>query len=279
MSHFPQIIGVLNITPDSFSDGGDFFAPEKALKRAEKMLEEGADIIDIGAESTAPHNTSISGEEEWARLTNILPILLEKKIPISLDSQKSEIWEKFLELSQKYEVKNVMINDVSGLGKNKNKEKEEQKKIELLQKFPDTKIVIMFSRDISESDSEDLSETILSEISEFFSQKIQILEHAGIQKSRIILDTGMGGFLSKNPEISFLVIRNFQKFLELGCKLYLGTSRKSFLSEVSGNISPEKRVISSVVSSLVGIQNGANYVRVHDVQEMREGLETLKKCS
>jgi len=278
MSHFPQIIGLLNISPDSFSDGGDFLEPEKALKRAEEMLKEGADIIDIGAESTAPHNIPISAEEEWKRLTNILPILLEKKIPISLDSQKSEIWEKFLKLSQQYEVKQVMINDVSGLGRTLKNREEEQKKIQLLQKFPNTKIVIMFSRDISEPDPEHLSEIIVSEISEFFLQKIQVLEHAGIQKSRIILDTGMGGFLSKNPEISFTVIKNFQKFLGLGCELYIGTSRKSFLSEVSGNISPEKRVISSVVSSLIGIQNGASYVRVHDVKEMKEGLETLKKC-
>lgn len=264
-----QIVGVLNITPDSFSDGGNFLSPENALARAEEMLKEGADIIDVGAESTAPHNTDISEQEEWERLQNILPILLEKKIPISLDSQKPVTWEKFLELGGE------MINDVSGLGKNK----EEQRKISLLQKFPNSKIVIMFSRDISAPDPENLEKNILPEIFEFFCQKILLLENAGIQKSRIILDPGMGGFLSKNPEISFLVLKKFQKFLELGCELYLGTSRKSFLSEVSQTNSPEKRVISSVVSSLVGVQNGASYVRVHDVKEMREGLETMRKCS
>lgn len=270
MYRFTKIVGVLNITPDSFSDGGDFLDATLALQRAKKMREEGADIIDIGAESTAPHNAEISEQEEWERLENILPVLLSSGIPISLDSQKSGIWQKFLELGGN------MINDVSGLGRT---EEEQQKKIELLQKFPNVKIVVMFSRDISSPDPENLKEAIIPEISAFFQQKMSLLEKNGISKSRIILDTGMGGFLSKNPEISFHVLRNFSEFSgckDQGCELYLGTSRKSFLSEVSQNASPDKRVISSIVSSVLGIQNGADYVRVHDVHEMKIAMNTLK---
>ncbi len=273
-----QIIGVLNVTPDSFSDGGEFLDVKNAVKRAKEMMKQGADIIDVGAESTAPHNSEISANEEWMRLEHILPELLQQNISISLDSQKAETWEKFLQLCEHYKLNNVMINDVSGLSHSEKTRKEEQKKIGILQEYPEVKIVIMYSRDISNPDPENLQETIISEISNFFHQKILLLKNAGIKKSRIILDPGMGGFLSKNPKISFEVLRNFSEFSvfqQQGYELYLGTSRKSFLSEISGNVSPEKRVVSSVVSSLLGIQKGADYVRVHDVQEMREALDTL----
>ncbi len=260
-----KIVGVLNITPDSFSDGGDFLLPENALKRAEKMLKQGADIIDVGAESTAPHNAEISKKEEWKRLEKILPILFSQNIPLSLDSQKAGIWEKFLENGGE------MINDVSGM------RREFSEKIRLLKKFPKAKIVIMYTRDISHPDPENFPEKILPEISEFFETQISRLTQEGIGISRIILDPGMGGFLSKNPEISFTVLRELSQLKKFKCALYVGTSRKSFLAEISGNCPPHQRVISSVVSSLAAAQNGVSYIRVHDVQEMTEALKIWKK--
>jgi dihydropteroate synthase len=267
LKKMPVLVGVLNITPDSFSDGGDFLDPQTALSRAKQMITEGADMIDIGAESTAPHNTEISPEEEWHRLKNILPILLKNNFPISLDSQKYQTWEKFFALGGE------MVNDVSGL------KKDTPEKIALLQKYPEIKVVIMFSRDITPKEPENFPEKILEEIEQFFAEKIELLKNAGISKERIVLDTGMGGFLSKNPEISFAVLKNLSRFTNLGCPLFIGTSRKSFLANVSQKPNPADRLVSSIVSSMVAVQNGADYIRVHDVAEMKEALGVLEKVS
>lgn len=262
-----KIFGILNITPDSFSDGGDFLSPKKAVHAAQRMIQEGADIIDIGAESTAPDNKKISHEEEWQRLEKIFPALREKNLikKISLDSYKSKTWEKFLELGGE------ILNDVSGL------ETDQEEKIFLLKKYPQAKVILMFSQDISQPDPKNLEEIIMKDIKKFFTEKILLLQKNGIEKSRIILDPGMGGFLSTNPKISFEVIARLKELEIFNCQILVGTSRKSFLREVSHPTDPTKRKIASVVSGLLAVQNGANFLRVHDVVETREGLDTLEK--
>ena len=263
----PKIMGILNITPDSFSDGGMFLEPKKALEKAKELLEHGADIIDIGAESTAPHNTPITFEAEWERLKNILPILIEKHIPLSLDSYKSGIWEKALEIEPEYP---FMLNDVSGL------KIDTKEKISILKKYPQTKVIIMFSRDISLPDPLNLTESIISEITTFFEHQTRKLLDAGIEKNRIILDPGMGGFLSKNPAVSFGVIAQMKELKKLGYKILVGTSRKSFLKEVSCSSKSSGRTIPSVVTALECMKNGADILRVHDVLETIEGVKTVQ---
>jgi dihydropteroate synthase len=259
----PHIMGILNVTPDSFSDGGDFLDPKKAFQQAKKMIEAGADWIDVGGESTAPNAPKISAFDEWNRISNILNILISKKIPCSLDSYKAEIWEKFLRLG------GTFLNDVSGLAENT------EKKWKLLQLFPNTRVVVMFSQNHF---SENLTpKNVMSAMLQFFSLILQMAEKKGIDKSRIILDPGMGGFLSSDPEVSFTVIRELSFLATFGCEILIGTSRKSFLREVSDPLIPPNRDFASVIASLFALQNGANWVRVHNVKMMKEAIGIGKK--
>ncbi|MEI7511632.1 MAG: dihydropteroate synthase [Candidatus Peregrinibacteria bacterium] len=263
----PLLMGILNITPNSFSDGGMFVNPQKALERAEEMMRQGADIIDMGSESTAPGNASISAEEEWERLQDILPTLLEKKMPISLDTKKASIAEKFFALG------GTILNDVSGL------QEDQEEKIALLKKYPQTNLICMFSRNLSTLPDflEGEEAKIWDEILPFFQEKIALFASHGIAKKRLIIDPGMGGFISKNPAVSFEILKNLSQLQVFGLPILVGTSRKSFLRAVSDPVNPQNRLIASVVSSLLAAQNGAHILRVHDVQETKEAWETWRK--
>lgn len=255
-------MGVLNCTPDSFSDGGDFISPKTAIAQAQQMIQSGADIIDIGGESTAPHATKISAQMEWKRISSVLPSLSALPVQISLDSYKSKIWEKALSLNPK-----LWLNDVSGL------KTDTEKKITLLKNFPLSTVVIMFST--SPPFVQDSFLPLLSDIDLFFEKTIRLLVEHGIEKNRIILDPGMGGFLSPHPKASFCVLQNLSRFQKYQCPLLIGTSRKSFLREVSHPTQPKKREIASVITTTEGWKNGASIVRVHDVSQTHEALQTL----
>lgn len=260
-----QIMGVLNITPNSFSDGGNFLNSEKALKQAKKMIDEGVDILDIGAESTAPNTLPISAKEEWNRLSPILPNLIgltqKKKIPISLDTSKSVIAQKALEMGVD------IINDVWSF--------RDSHMPSVIASHPSAKIILMFSKE--ESSFHNQSPTnIIENISHFWKNRITRAKQAGIKEKNIILDPGMGGFLSPDPEVSFAVLRNLETLKEefSPYKILVGTWRKSFLREVSHPSDPKKRLIASLVSSLIAAKNGADILRVHDVAEMVETRKT-----
>lgn len=257
-------MGILNITPDSFSDGGDFVDPKRALQEAQKMIEEGATILDIGAESTAPNAPKITAKEEWKRLNPLLPKLIslckEKNVLLSVDTQKNEIAEKVLKMGAD------MINDVSAFG--------DPHMPEIISKYK-TRIILMFSKDGSKYYEKEY-ENIIEEITEFLTEKIKLAKSHGIPEENIILDPGMGAFLSKDPQKSFLVLKELQtlkkKFPKQ--KWLIGTSRKSFLREVSHPTDPKERTIASITSSLIAIQNGANIIRIHDTKEMKEAIDT-----
>jgi dihydropteroate synthase len=263
----PKIIGILNVTPDSFSDGGDFFSPDLALKKARKMIADGADMIDIGGESTAPNSLPVSADEEWLRLKNILPSLLSLGVPIFLDTKKALIARKFFEMG------GSLLNDVSGFRVDK------EEKIQLFRDFPSARAVLMFSqqkhRAISSSEHfEKDPESVLKDICNFFIAQLSFLEKRGLVRSRFFLDPGMGAFLSHNPDVSFFVLNHLSDLCKLGMEIVVGTSRKSFLAMVSDPKDPKKRLVASVVSALLAAKNGANFLRVHDVQATKEALLT-----
>lgn len=255
-------MGVLNCTPDSFSDGGDFISPANAVAQAQQMIAQGASIIDIGGESTAPHATKVSAEIEWGRIESVLRNIADLSINVSLDSYKAEIWEKALSINPF-----LWLNDVSGL------QTELEKKIALLKRFPLSRVVVMFSRSLPyKSDSLPL---LLDSIDMFFQKTLTFLLENGISLERIILDPGMGGFLSPDPKASFCVLQNLSRFQKYKCPLLIGTSRKSFLREVSHPSDPKQRQIASVITSTEAWKNGASIIRVHDVLETNEALQTL----
>lgn len=259
-------MGVLNVTPDSFSDGGDFFSPAQALTQAEQMMAQGADFLDVGAESSAPNSPEVSLDEEWRRLKDILPELARRHIPFSVDTWKSAIAQRALDLGAE------MINDVTGL-------RGDPEMAAVIAAFPEACVCIMYSKDTSaRTTMQDFQEEdIIQKISLFFEERLQYAQKIGIRKEKILLDPGMGAFLSSNPEKSFEVLQRLQGFQKFDCSLLIGTSRKGFLKTVSDQKNHKNRVIASIVSALVAIQNGARIVRVHDVKETREALNVWQK--
>ncbi|HIQ57444.1 TPA: dihydropteroate synthase [Candidatus Gracilibacteria bacterium] len=281
-----KIMSILNITPDSFSDGGLFLEKNSALEHVKKSMQDGADIIDIGAESTAPQNSAISADEEWHRIKNIIPDIfsyiqeynsqntnnLKNDIIISLDSYKSVIWKKFLDSAQKnnFNLNNIILNDVSGLAI------DYSEKIEIIKKYTklytNLKICIMFDK--NKTHRELTSKNIISEIINFFDTIILTFQIEKINIKHIILDPGMGGFLSKNSDVSFSLIKQLKLLRDFAntnniSDILIGTSRKSFLSEITAD---NKKVLASVFTSVECIQNGANIIRMHDTKSMKKGL-------
>jgi len=266
-----QIVGILNLTPDSFSDGGDFLNSEIALREAEKMLQSGANILDLGAESTAPNSPPVSEKEESKRLFPILEkiVLLKKKydFAISIDTYKSTIAEKALQKGAN------IINDITAF-------RGDPKMSEVVARFG-ARVILMFSKnnsartDFSEAKYEDIFATL----EDFFTERIEMAKNAGTAEENIILDPGMGAFLSADPAVSFAVLKNLSRLKSKfpNQKILVGTSRKSFLREVSDAENPKNRLIASVISALWASENGADFLRVHDVPQTGEALRTWRK--
>lgn len=255
----PVIMGILNVTPDSFSDGRQFNNLNNALKRIKEMEAEGADIIDIGGESTGPNSKDVSFEEERSR---VIPILKEAlkitKLPISIDTYKSEIAEECLQLGAK------MINDVTGLRGDKN-----MAKVIAKYKVP---LILMYSKDTSArtTQTEKHYKEVITTISKFLKQQIKIAKANGIKESQIIIDPGMGNFVSKIPKYSFEILNNLNKLKTFKMPICIGASRKSFLG---GKM--EERDLKGQIVSAIAYLNGASIIRTHDVKGTKNILEIL----
>lgn len=240
------IMGILNVTPDSFSDGGDFNSIEKAISHAKNMIEEGADIIDLGGESTRPGHNKIDVKEELER---VLPVVkaLKKEIDIfiSIDTYKAEVADACLNLGVD------MVNDIWGLKKDKNM-------ANIVAKH-NAYICIMHNQDgtIYEKD-------IMESIKEFLRESIKLAKEAGIKEDKIILDPGIG--FGKTFEQNLEVMSRLNELKELGYPILLGTSRKSMIGNIL-NLEPKDRVEGTIATTVLGIKDGVDIVRVHDVLE------------
>jgi dihydropteroate synthase len=246
------VMGILNVTPDSFSDGGQFFAPEHAIARVKRMIAEGADIIDIGGESTRPYGDAVpvSVIEELARLKPILPVLNELGTPLSIDTMKAEVAAWALDAGA------VIVNDVWGLQRDANMARVISER--------DASVVIMHNREAA-----DPSIDIMSDIQAFFTRSLEIAERAAIARDRIALDPGIG--FGKTPAQSMIAIAQLARLKSFGLPLLVGASRKRFIDTVISS-SPDRRVGGSIASHLLAIENGAAIVRVHDVAETVQAL-------
>ncbi|SNT03275.1 dihydropteroate synthase [Anaerovirgula multivorans] len=246
------IMGILNVTPDSFSDGGNFVDLEKAVLHAKKMIDEGADIIDIGGESTRPGAQEVTAEEEIDRVLPVVERLLKEiDAPISVDTYKAEVAEVVLKAGVH------MINDVWGLQRDFNMAGTLAK-----YKMP---IVMMHNQLGTHYDKD-----IIESISDFFRVSIRIALEAGIEKENIILDPGIG--FGKNLDQNIEVMARLGELNELGYPILLGTSRKSMIGKIL-DLPPEERVEGTLVTSVMGIIQGVDILRVHDI---KENLRTTK---
>jgi dihydropteroate synthase len=248
---YPAVMGVLNVTPDSFSDGGQFVAPERALAQARRMVAEGADIIDIGAESTRPYGAQpVSADEELNRLRPILGEIVSLGVPVSIDSMKSAVVAWALDAGAS------IANDVWGLQRDPGM-------VRLLAARHAPVIVMHNRTDV------DAGIDIMQDISTFFSRSLEMADRAGISRENIVLDPGIG--FGKTPEQSMTAIARLGEFRVFGLPLLVGASRKRFISSVVPS-EPHQRLGGSIAAHLVAAKNGARIIRTHDVAETVQAL-------
>lgn len=248
---YPLVMGVLNITPDSFSDGGRFLAPENALAQASRMAAEGADIIDIGAESTRPYGAQpISADEEIRRMRPILADVVSLGIPVSIDSMKPVVVAWALDSGA------AIANDVWGLQGDP-----DMARLIAERHCP---VVIMHNRDRA-----DPTIDIMKDIAEFFARSLEIAAKAGISRDNIALDPGIG--FGKTQEQSITVLARLSQFNAFGLPLLVGASRKRFIATVSPS-EPDQRLGGSIAAHLIAAKAGAKIIRTHDVSETVQAL-------
>ena len=257
----PYIMGVLNLTPDSFSDGGKFNKTNKGIKHAFEMINAGANLIDVGGESTRPGSKTVNPKNEWKRIYRILRLICNKA-PVSLDTRKSEIMEKGIKLGVK------IINDVSGLNYDK-------KTLDILKKYQ-IPFVIQHSKGTPENmQIKPTYKNELLEIYDFFEKKIEYLRSIGIKHSNIILDPGIG--FGKNLKHNMTLIKNISIFHTLGFPILIGNSRKRFIKEISEKNDTNNRIGGTVASSIYLMMQGVQILRIHDVNELLQGVRVFKK--
>jgi dihydropteroate synthase len=249
---YPAVMGVLNVTPDSFSDGGQFTAPERALAQARRMIAEGADIIDIGAESTRPYGAQqpVSADEELQRLRPILAGVVALGVPVSIDSMKSAVVGWALDAGA------VIANDVWGLQRDP-----AMAPMLAARRSP---VIIMHNRDHA-----DASLDIMRDIADFFGRSLDIAAQAGIPRENIVLDPGIG--FGKTAEQSMMALARLGEFSVFGLPLLVGASRKSFINSVTPS-EPHQRLGGSIAAHLVAAKGGARIIRTHDVGETVQAL-------
>jgi dihydropteroate synthase len=244
-------MGVLNVTPDSFSDGGQFVVPEHALAQARRMIAEGACIIDIGAESTRPYGAQpISAEQELKRLQPILAEVVSLGIPVSIDSMKSAVVAWALDTGA------AIVNDVWGLQRDPD--------MAVLLAARNSPVIVMHNRDRVDPDID-----IMKDITGFFARSLDIAAKAGISPGNIVLDPGIG--FGKTPEQSMTALARLSELGSFGLPLLVGASRKRFISTVTPS-EPHQRLGGSIAAHLIAAKGGARIIRTHDVSETVQAL-------
>ncbi len=263
----PILVGVLNVTPDSFSDGGQFYEPTHALEHARQMIRDGADWLDVGGESSGPGSEDVSLEEELERVISVIQaVRQESDVWISVDTYKAEVARKAVEAGAD------VVNDVTALRRD-----EQMLEFLLEQQVP---VIIMYSKNadarttVQNLDYKDVIKTVR----EFFKERLVWMQTRGIRAENIILDPGMGFFISGVARYSFEILRRLPEMAEWGYPLMVGASRKSFLARVSPgkNLAIHEREVPSAIATGIAAWNGATLLRVHDVPQTRLVLDTVE---
>lgn len=247
-------MGVLNVTPDSFSDGGLYLNKEKAVDHAFRLAEEGADIIDVGGESTRPGSATVPLDEEIRRTILVIETISKKlNVPVSIDTYKAEVAKRAIDAGAS------IINDISGL--------------RFDPEMPGTVaeagvpvILVHIKGKPKDMQQNPVYEALIPEIMDYLRVSIRIAEEAGIAGDKIIIDPGIG--FGKTYEHNLEIIKNLEEFTMLGKPVAIGVSRKAFIGKVLGNATPSERLEGTAAAVAISIFNGANIVRVHDVKEM-----------
>ncbi|GAU83363.1 dihydropteroate synthase [Bosea sp. BIWAKO-01] len=242
----PLLMGVVNVTPDSFSDGGMLKSADEAIAHAETLIAEGADIVDIGGESTRPGHAEVDAETERARVIPVISRLATRtRIPISIDSYKAEVAEAALGAGA------AIVNDVWGCQR-------EPAIADVAARFG-APMILMHNRD-----SIDPARDILDDVLRFLERSIAIAIAAGVPREQIVVDPGIG--FGKTPAQNLAMIRDLRQLEQLGCAILLGASRKSTIGQITGQKVPAERLAGTLAAHLYGVSQGASIIRAHDIR-------------
>ena len=254
----PVLMGVLNVTPDSFSDGGKFFGAEPAVSHAEKMFDEGAQVIDVGGESTRPGSDPVSPEEELRRVLPVIQGILSARPDsiVSIDTYRSSIAEAALDAGAR------AVNDVTALG---------DPRMAGLMAGRGCPIILMHMLGEPKSmQQHPRYEDVVREVRDFLAERAQQAIRAGVELENIILDPGIG--FGKTPEHNLMLLKRLDSLVELGFPVLVGVSRKSFLGKITGSEDPKSRLFGTVAANVLAYERGASLFRVHDVRANKEAL-------
>ena len=254
----PIIMGILNATPDSFSDGGDFFSPVDALTHAEQMISDGAEIIDLGAESTRPGSQRISADDQIDRLRKIMPDLVKLGAPVSIDTTLGKVAKFALDAGAQ------MLNDISA-------GEEDPDMFKLAAEFK-TPICLMHKKGIPETmQNQPHYDNVLREVTNYLTERVNLATQAGIDKSDCIIDPGIG--FGKTLAHNLTLLNNTDKFAKIAGPILIGTSRKRFIDYIANAPDPQNRVGGTIASCIIPLTKGATIFRVHDIVQTRQALK------
>lgn len=255
----PRVVGILNVTPDSFSDGGQNLDVDTAVQRALVMKEEGADIIDVGGESTRPGAAPVSSDQEWSRISDVVRRVNEEAgLPVSVDTRRPEVARKALRAGA------VMVNDISGL---------KDDMIEVVREEGAAACIMHMRGEPSNMQDDTRYVDVVGDVYAFLENRVRTAVAAGIPSERLVIDPGLG--FAKDVDGNLEIMSRLDEFRSLGRPVLLGASRKSFLGKVSGG-GPEDRLEASMAAAAVACWQGVHLFRVHDVKET---VRTLRAVS
>ena len=260
-----NIMGILNITPDSFSDGNDHLDFDKAISHAKKMINDGADIIDIGGESSRPGSIAVSVDEEMKRVIPVIKAIREfSDIPISIDTTKSEVAKSAILAGAN------ILNDISALNF-------DNEMITVLQEFPEIPIIMMHMKGTPKTMQDNpIYEDTINDILLFFKERLDFCDNNNISKNRIIIDPGIG--FGKRKEDNLIILKKINEFKTFGVPILLGASRKRFIDSIYPS-SPKERLEGTLATTSIAYNNGVNIIRVHDVKENKNFISVLEEIS
>jgi dihydropteroate synthase len=258
----PKVMGIVNITPDSFSDGGQFESNSQALQHAENLLQQGADILDIGGESSRPGSQPLSLEEELSRVLPFVREAVKWQVPLSIDTYKPQVMQAALDLGAD------IINDIWAM--------RQAGAWDVMAQFPNCGICLMhMHRDPQSMQTAPMTGNVVQSVKDFLAQQLSTAFHLGVQKERIVLDPGVG--FGKTPDQNLAMLMHQAEFMSLGLPLLAGWSRKSTLGKMVAlkgqEPVPSDRLGASLSAALLAVQKGAAIVRVHDVKETVQALK------
>ncbi len=255
----PLIMGVVNVTPDSFSDGGDFFDPARAIAHARQLVEEGADILDIGGESSRPGAAPLPADEELRRVLPVLTACLPLGKPVSVDTYKPEVMRAAAAAGA------AMLNDIWAF------QREDAMRAALGAALGGVALCAMhMQRDPATMQDNPHYTDVVVEVKQFLAQRVAAFKQAGVPPDQIVIDPGFG--FGKTVEHNLRLLRHLDQFTALGMPVLAGLSRKSTIGRITGHDDPKDRLHGSVAAALIAAQNGATILRVHDVAATRDAL-------